>query len=133
MDDRQAVREVGGFERLPEAELDAKLAVWKCEPPVTTARVMLQVDPARRWKTATLLSFLGRLEKRGFLSSEKLGREYRYTPLVDRDAYFAALSGDFFRRVHGNSLGSFLASVYGTGPIPEEALDDLTRWLESRD
>ena len=54
--------------RLPEAELAVMLAVWRCAPPVTTARVMLLTDPERGWKTSTVISFLDRLKNRGFLS-----------------------------------------------------------------
>ena len=79
--------------RLPDAELDVMLAVWQCEAPVTTARVAMLLPAERKWKTATLLSFLSRLEKRGFIQAEKQGREYVYTPLVARDAYLGELRG----------------------------------------
>ncbi|MBR4185902.1 MAG: BlaI/MecI/CopY family transcriptional regulator [Clostridia bacterium] len=118
--------------RLPDAELDVMLAVWQCEAPVTTARVAMLLPAERKWKTATLLSFLSRLEKRGFIQAEKQGREYVYTPLVDRDAYLGELTRDFFEGVHGGSIESLLSALYGDEPIPDEALDGLLSWLEGR-
>lgn len=118
--------------RLPEAELEAMLAVWRCEPPVTTARVMLLVDPGRSWKTPTLISFLTRLEKRGFLTAEKHGREYVWVPAVERDRYLSFLTRDFLERVHGGSLPAFLSAAAGEGPLSDETIDGLLSWLESR-
>ena len=118
--------------RLPDAELDVMLAVWQCEAPVTTARVAMLLPAERKWKTATLLSFLSRLAKRGFIQAEKQGREYVYTPLVDRDAYLGELTRDFFESVHGGSIESLLSALYGDEPIPDEALDGLLSWLEGR-
>ncbi|MCR4906966.1 MAG: BlaI/MecI/CopY family transcriptional regulator [Clostridiales bacterium] len=120
------------FSRLPDAELDVMLAVWRCEAPVTTARVAVLLPEARNWKTATLISFLSRLEKRGFLRAEKEGREYVYTPLVDRNEYLGNLTRDFISRVHGGSIGSMLDALFGKEPIPDEVLDGLLSWLEGR-
>lgn len=118
--------------RLPEAELDVMLAVWRCEPPVTTARVAMLLPDSRQWKTATLSSFLVRLERRGFLLAEKQGREYVYTPLVGRDAYVGSLTREFLNRVHGGSVASLLGALEDGGPISDEVLDGLLAWLESR-
>ena len=132
--DTTEIRETEGetLTRLPEAELEAMLAVWRCEPPVTTARVMLLVDPKRSWKTPTLISFLTRLEKRGFLTAEKHGREYVWIPAVDRDRYLTFLTRDFLARVHGGSLPAFLSALAGEDPLPGDLIDGLLRWLESR-
>ncbi|MBR4206252.1 MAG: BlaI/MecI/CopY family transcriptional regulator [Clostridia bacterium] len=119
-----------GAQKLPDAELETMLAVWNCEPPVTTARIMRLIDPERSWKTPTLISFLQRLEKRGFLSSEKHGREYVYEAKISRQAYIGELTRSFLLKAHGGSLFSFLTSAYGEEGLSGDAVDDLLLFLE---
>ena len=57
--------------RLPDAEFDVMAAVWDGEPPVTTAFLMQQIGNKKGWKAPTLISFLTRLEERGFVASFK--------------------------------------------------------------
>ena len=118
--------------RLPDAELEVMLAVWRCAPPVTTARQMLLTDPDRNWKTSTVISFLERLKNRGFLSAEKQGREYVWTPAVSREEYVGSLTREFFARVHGGSVASLMSSLFPDGLSPEDA-DGLLLWLEERE
>ena len=120
------------FVRLPDAELEVMLAVWKCEPPVTTARLMRLIDPDKHWKAPTLISFLQRLENRGFLTAEKHGREYTYEPVIARADYVGALTKSFLKRVHGNSLSSFLNAAYGDVGFTDAEIDDLLFYLERR-
>ena len=52
--------------KLPDAEMEIMLAVWDLEVPVTSSALMEAVGKRRNWKAPTLISFLGRLESRGF-------------------------------------------------------------------
>ena len=52
--------------RLPESEFEVMSAVWDGEPPMTTAYLMQQIGSKKGWKAPTLISFLTRLEERGF-------------------------------------------------------------------
>ena len=134
MDEKQIPEEAGhnDFVRLPDAELEVMLAVWKCEPPVTTTRLMRLIDPDRQWKTPTLISFLQRLENRGFIASEKHGREYTYEPTVNRAYYVGELTKSFMKRIHGNSLSSFLNAAYGDSGFSDAEIEDLLFYLERR-
>ena len=118
--------------RLPDAELEVMLAVWRCDPPVTTARLARLIGPERNWKTPTLISFLERLKNRGFLSAEKSGREYVYTPLADRNEYVAELSRSFFERVHGGSVASLMEAVFSGREFGAREAEELLGWLETR-
>ena len=63
--------------KLPEAEFDVMVALWDCKvSPVNTAYLMENVGKQKGWKAPTLISFLSRLEERGFIHSEKKGKDY---------------------------------------------------------
>ena len=53
--------------QLPDTEYDVMCAVWAGELPVTTGYLMQVLGNDRNWKTPTLISFLQRLEERGFI------------------------------------------------------------------
>ena len=66
--------EINYTKKLPDAEYDVMAAIWDAEPPVNTAYLMEAVGREKGWKAPTLISFLVRLEDRGFIVSEKKGK-----------------------------------------------------------
>jgi predicted transcriptional regulator len=60
--------------KIPDSEMEVMLAVWKAEPPINTNCLMKLIGNKKGWKAPTLISFLSRLEDRGFLMSYKNGK-----------------------------------------------------------
>ena len=116
--------------KLPEAEFDVMQAVWRETPPLTTHVLMDAIGRERGWKTPSLITLLNRLEERGFLRSEKSGKERQYWPLVSREEYLRFETRDFLSRVHGNSLTSFMQAMSGGAQLDEQEREELRRWLE---
>ena len=65
------------MKRLPDAEFDVMACIWQCDAPVTSGEIMRRRGSERGWKTPALITLLNRLIERGFLRSEKPGRENR--------------------------------------------------------
>ena len=84
------------------------------------------------WKIATLISFLVRLEDRGFIMSYKIGKERSYVPVADRDTYIAAATARFCERVHSGSFVNMLESVFFEKNLTDQDIDSLSNWLKSR-
>ena len=124
--------EVDYSAKLPDSELEIMLAVWDLEPPVTTAALMEAVGKRRGWKAPTLISFLGRLETRGFLVSCKNGRERYYLPAADRERYISGVTGRFVQTCHGGSLVKLLDSLYFEREFRDSDIDELLVWLKNR-
>ena len=68
------------MKKLPDAEFDIMQVVWANEPPITTNTVMEQLGNERGWKAQTVISLMLRLVERGFLRTEKNGKERTYFP-----------------------------------------------------
>lgn len=115
--------------RLPEAEFEVMNEIWKYEPPVTTHVLMQTVGAAKGWKAPSLITLLNRLIERGFLSSQKQGKERLYSPLVSRDEYLRYETQGFLERVHGNSLTSFLQAVSGGAKLSQQEIEELRAWM----
>lgn len=118
--------------RLPEAEFDVMQAVWNGEAPMTTNYLMKAIGNERGWKAPTLISFLVRLEKRGFIVSCKKGKERYYTPVANREDYLSQVTEQFVARYHGGSFVNLLDALYSDKDFSTDEVDALLEWLKKK-
>ena len=131
-DGAAATREIDYSKKLPDAEFEVMQAVWAGNPPVNTAYLMEKVGRERGWKAPTLISFLVRLEDRGFVSSFKQGKERYYLPIADRDEYLRSVTEQFIAQYHGGSFVRMMDALYNDKKLSEADIDDLLQWLKSK-
>ena len=118
--------------RLPDAEFTVMKAIWSQEPPVTSHMIMEFLDDEISWKPQTLLTLLARLTEKGFLSSERMGKERYYTPIISEKEYLDVETGSFLQRYAGNSLGKLVKTLYAEGDMTQQDIDELRAWLAER-
>ena len=119
--------------KLPDAEFEVMLAIWNAaNPPVNTAYLMDEVGKARSWKAPTLISFLVRLEDRGFITSVKKGKERYYQASSDKSEYIRVASEQFVNQYHGGSFVRMMDSLYSEKKLSEEDIDELLHWLKTK-
>ena len=120
--------------KLSDAEFDLMSLIWDLEPPVTTAMLQdrIQKQGITVWKPQTILTFLSRMERKGFLISEKRGRERYYRALVSREAYLQFETESCMKRYHRNSLASLVDS-FRTDDISEQDVAEMEKWLKERE
>ena len=93
---------------------------------------MKVVSNEKNWNISTLLTLLSRLIDRGFLSSEKRGRERLYYPQVEREEYMEYETKNFIKKLHKNSFMSLVNTLYDNNDLTEQDMDELSRWLEEK-
>ncbi len=125
-------REIDYSKKLPDAEFEVMQAVWAGEPPVNTAYLMEMVGRIRGWKAPTLISFLVRLEERGYVTSEKRGKERYYTPVARRTDYIRSATQQFVNQYHGGSFVRMMDSLYSEKKLSEDDIDELLQWLKTK-
>ncbi|MBQ9744941.1 MAG: BlaI/MecI/CopY family transcriptional regulator [Clostridia bacterium] len=119
--------------KLPEAEFDVMVALWSSKTyPVNTAYLMENVGKAKGWKAPTLISFLTRLEDRGFIHSEKRGKERYYFVDAVKTDYVRGITVDFLNKYHGGSFVKMLDLLYGNNTLPNDELDEMLKWLQEQ-
>ena len=117
--------------KLPDAEFDVMVALWDCDvSPVNTAYLMENVGKHKGWKAPTLISFLSRLEEKGFIHSEKKGKERQYYADAVKDDYIKLVTIDFIEKYHCGSLVKMVDMVYGEGSETTGDLDEMKKWLQ---
>ncbi|MDR1688268.1 MAG: BlaI/MecI/CopY family transcriptional regulator [Clostridiales bacterium] len=92
------------MKKLPDAEFDIMKVVWANEPPITTSEIMKHLGGDKKWKIQTVVTLMLRLAERGFLRSEKNGKEREYFPLVSKEDYLRFETGNFLKHFHNNSF-----------------------------
>ncbi|MDQ0092000.1 putative transcriptional regulator [Paenibacillus anaericanus] len=120
------------LKKLPDAEFEIMKVVWANEPPITTNIIMEQLGRQKEWRAQTLISLLLRLVERGFLRTEKNGKERTYFPLVMRDEYLQFETGSFMEKVHENSFVSLVNMLYNGKKLKDKDLDELMKWMKER-
>lgn len=118
---------------LPESEAEVMLAMWnESETLFTSTHLMETIGRKKGWKASTLISFLSRLEEKGFVMSYKNGKERYYIPLAERMEYLSAVTNKFVEKYHSSSLGAFLEAMYYDKAFSDRDIDELIAWLEKR-
>ncbi len=116
--------------KLPDAEFEVMDAVWSVAAPVTTPVLMDKIGKSRGWKAPTLISFLSRLEERGFVRSEKKGKERQYFPLLEKEVYIRVTTLEFLAKYHGGSAVQMIDAIYGRGKMPVTEMEQMIDWLK---
>jgi predicted transcriptional regulator len=119
--------------KLPEAEYDVMVALWSSKvSPVNTAYLMENVGNSKGWKAPTLISFLTRLEDRGFIHSEKKGKERYYYVDAIKDEYIKFVTNDFLIKYHEGSFVKMMDLLYDKHSLSSEELDEMLKWLQAQ-
>lgn len=118
--------------KLPDAEFDIMKVVWANEPPITANIIMKHHGNGEGWRVQTAISLLLRLVERGFLRTEKTGKERTYFPLISQEDYFRFETGNFLKQFHNNSFLNLVTTMYDDKALTDEDIDGLRKLLKER-
>ena len=116
------------YPNLPDSEHTIMQIIWAQPTPISKTRVAELAAPQRGWAPQTVYTLLNRLVEKGFLSSEKQGKERYYVPLVQQEAYLAQATERFMDTMHKNSLTGLMNALF-TGKPDDADLAELEQWL----
>lgn len=122
------------LKKLGDGELDVMLAVWelwKDGNPITSSEVMERLAEKRSWAITTLMTVLARLVEKGYLSCDRSTRTNLYSPLVAEQEYKEQESRSFLSRMYHGSLPGLVSSLYQSGAVNDEDLEELRRFIEN--
>lgn len=120
------------LKKLPDTEFEIMKVVWANEPPINTSTVMEQLGSARGWKAPTVISLMLRLVKKGFLRTEKDGKERTYFPLIAKEDYLEFETGNFMKLYHENSFLSLVNTLYDGKQLSDSDIKELMKWVKKR-
>jgi len=116
---------------LPQAEFEVMEIIWKLDPPITTVQIMAKLQD-KNWKMPTLISLLNRLISRGFIESEKAGRERLYYPLIAEQEYMQNEMKSIIKKYNNPSVTGLISALYSGEEISGVEKEELIEWLRSK-
>lgn len=119
------------IKRLPDAELDVMLAVWKGAKQKSASEILVLIGDKRGWGLPTLSTVLTRLVNKGFLACTKEGRNNFYTALISEEEYRSNESKTLLEKLYGNSISSLVSSLFSSEAIDEKDIAELQQALDS--
>lgn len=120
------------MKKLPDAEFDIMEEVWTNEPTMTTTIIMEKLGKEKERKIQMVVSLMLRLVKRGFLRSEKHGKERTYFSLVSKEDYLKFETGSFMKQYHDSSLFNLINTLYDDKALSDKDIDELLQWAKER-
>lgn len=117
------------MKRLPDSELEIMLIIWEYNRPVTRFEIEDKLDEDRKLSPTTILSFLARLQKRGFLEVTKVGKNNLYVPIIDKDSYMKVESKNILTKLYRNSAKNFIAALYDGDNLSADDIAELEEYI----
>lgn len=123
---------VNSMKRLPDSELEIMMIIWELDKPVTRAEIEEKMTPGRKLSPTTILSFLSRLQEKGFLAMEKSGKNNVYIALIDKEIYIQKESWNILKRLYDNSPKKFLEIICESGNMSDRELWELEELISEK-
>lgn len=119
------------FKKLPDSELQIMLIIWNSKEPVTRTYIEERLEDKKLAPT-TILSFLSRLEQKGFVKVERIGKNNYYSPLMDEDSYIKSEAKTVLDKLYNSSIKKFVAALYDGKELDNKELVELRDFLDQK-
>ena len=120
------------LQQLPDAEFEVMQIIWNSSEPMSSGQVDLHLKDSKAWHVSTVKTLLRRLVARGFLSTEKSGKELLYTPLVSHDEYLKTETEVFMEKFHKKSLYGLLRTMYADKKPEDDEIAEIEQWFKEK-
>ncbi|WP_417610894.1 BlaI/MecI/CopY family transcriptional regulator [Parasphingorhabdus sp.] len=115
-------------ERISDAEHAVMEVLWK-RAPMTATEVADQVAHEKDWSLQTVKTLLSRLAAKAVVGTERDGRRFLYSPLVERDSYLAGVSRNFVDRLFGGKVTPLVAHLAEADELSADDIREIEELL----
>ena len=120
--------------KLPASELEIMQAIWvldeEGEKFISASLIMKRFPALNRLKLTTVLTLITRLQNKGFINTEKLGRSNCYTPKISSADYRKFAYGDFVEKVYRNDRMDLFSALVNDDALTKEDLAKIKALIE---
>ncbi len=116
-------------EPLTPAEWIVMNALWE-KSPMTLSETIAQIGSRASWNYKTYSAYLAILDKKGFVSADKRGRDKFYYPTVTKRECIERESKSVIGKIEAGSVGLMVTSMVRAGNLKKEERQALLSTLE---
>ncbi|HKQ46923.1 MAG TPA: BlaI/MecI/CopY family transcriptional regulator [Phycisphaerae bacterium] len=118
---------------LGAAELEVLKALWDIGP-ATVRQVLNHLhERGRRVAYTTVLTFLSRLEQKGFAASNKSGLAYVYRARVSKERVSRSRLRSLVEQLYDGAAGPLVLQLMKSERLTPEEIDELQKLIEKLD
>ena len=103
--------------------------LWGREPR-TAMELVAELGEKVGWAKSTTLTTLRRMEEKGLIQTETVGRTRHYTPAVERRRAAARETRSFLDKVYQGSVGLMVSAMAQDKALSREEIDQLYEILK---
>ena len=104
-------------------------ALW-AKSPATLGETIDRIGSRASWNYKTYQSYMNVLEKKGYISSEKRGRDKFYSPAISREECISRESRAVLSKMQSDSVGLMITSMVREGDLSRSDRLELMNMLE---
>ncbi|HWS30478.1 MAG TPA: BlaI/MecI/CopY family transcriptional regulator [Clostridia bacterium] len=116
-------------EPLTPAEWVVMNALWE-KSPMTLSETIAQIGDRATWNYKTFSAYMAILEKKGFLSALRRGRDKFYYPIVTKEECIERESKSVLNKIEASSVKLMVTSMVRAGNLDKEDRQELLSLLE---
>ncbi|MCB1583409.1 MAG: BlaI/MecI/CopY family transcriptional regulator [Xanthomonadales bacterium] len=94
--------------KIASTELTVLHILWN-ESPLTIGQIIARVQPDTGWHENTIKTLVGRLFKKDLISRKKDGKQFFYSPLIEKNVVISDASESLLSRFFGGKLSPLVA------------------------
>lgn len=96
--------------RISSSEAQLMEVLWK-KSPVPSEDIVAQVAQPNGWSESTVRTLLNRLLNKGAVKAQRQGRQYLYSPAVERSSYIHSESRGLIDRLFDGRISPLVAHL----------------------
>lgn len=114
---------------LTASEWNVLECLW-CHSPQTVMELVAELKCRVGWAKSTTITTLRRMEEKGLVRSETIGKAKHYTPLVAREEVEIEETHTFLDRVYRGSVGLMVSTMARRQALTQEDIAQLRAILD---
>lgn len=115
--------------KLTASEWNVLGCLWE-RGPRTVMQIVSELEETVGWHRSTTITTLHRMEDKGLVRCERVGRGRVYTPLVDREQAAVAETRSFLDRVYRGSVGMMMSAMARRQELTGDEIAELRSILD---
>lgn len=115
--------------KLTASEWSVLDCLWE-HSPRTVMQIVSELEKTVGWHRSTTITTLHRMEAKGLVRCEQVGRGRAYTPLVDREQAVVAETRNFLDRVYRGSVGMMMSAMARRQELSGDEIAELRAILD---
>ena len=115
--------------KLNRSEWNVLNCLWE-ESPRTVMQIVGELERTAGWARSTTITTLRRMEAKGLVGCQQVGRGRAYVPLVEREEAAVTETRRFLDRVYQGSVGMMVSAMARREELTKEQITQLREILD---